>query len=322
LDFKTKAPDRQVLRFFLICSTWRDCSAKKLDVMERQKRRLGVLHRFPSSFVNQIMAIIIGCVIEFVLGKVIDLRAAQQNVDASISMSTIHRGRIAAMPSSDHTFPLDLNAIDGTVGAEQSQALSQQDLSPQVRTTLAQMQAQINSLRAERARLSQRLREAEDLADTDTLVPVFNRRAFVRELTRVMSFAQRYDVQASLVYFDLDGFKQVNDRFGHPAGDAVLKAIGQVLLTHIRESDLAGRVGGDEFAVILAKSSLHDAQVKGAQLAKAIRNTTIPYLGHSLNVGAAFGAYCFGPGDTAERALSRADEAMYANKVGRKVQSL
>lgn len=215
-------------------------------------------------------------------------------------------------------------ALETTAQSNETQLLNVPDheLTPSVRAMLAAMQTQINSLRADRARLSHKLREAEDLADTDTLVPVFNRRAFMRELTRVMSFAERYDVQASLVYFDLDGFKQVNDRFGHSAGDAVLKAIGQVLLAQIRESDLVGRVGGDEFAVILAKAGPADAQSKGTQLAQAIRNMSIPYLGHSLSVGAAFGAYTFEPGDSAERALSRADEAMYAHKVGRKVQSL
>jgi diguanylate cyclase (GGDEF)-like protein len=195
-------------------------------------------------------------------------------------------------------------------------------LHPNVRAVIARLTSQVQSLQIDRARLNQKLKEAEDLADTDTLVPVFNRRAFVRELTRVISFAQRYGVQASVVYFDLDGFKQINDRFGHSAGDAILKAIGQTLLANIRESDLAGRVGGDEFAVILAKANSDDARTKGAQLAQAIRQTHVRYMGHTLSVGAAFGAYCFEAGDTAERALSRADEAMYAHKVGRKVQSL
>ncbi len=197
-----------------------------------------------------------------------------------------------------------------------------EQLTPQVRAALARLQAQIDALRSDRAQLNQRLRQAEDLADTDTLVPVFNRRAFVRELTRVMSFAQRYDVQASVVYFDLDGFKQINDRYGHPAGDAILKAVAQVLLTHIRESDLAGRVGGDEFAVILAKAGPTDARLKGQQLADAIREMKVPYQGQMLSVGAAFGAYTFAPNDTPELALSRADEAMYALKTSRKVQSL
>lgn len=243
------------------------------------------------------------------------MSAAQHNVDAPNFTTRVRQLRTAQ--TLEIAFSKGQNSeLNSTLDAPL------QNLTPEIRSAFAHLQAQIDSLRADRVRILQKLQEAENLADTDTLVPVFNRRAFVRELTRVMSFAQRYDVQASLVYFDLDGFKQVNDRFGHAAGDAILKAIGGVLLAQIRESDLAGRVGGDEFAVILAKAGTADAQLKGAQLAQAIRDTRVPYLGHILSVGAAFGAYTFEPGDTAERALSRADEAMYAHKVGRKVQSL
>lgn len=213
-------------------------------------------------------------------------------------------------------------AADLSGPATHAFGLQQSELTPNVRAVLARLTDQVKALQADRVRLNQKLREAEDLADADTLVPVFNRRAFVRELTRVISFAGRYGVQASLVYFDLDGFKQINDRFGHAAGDAILKAVGQTLLTNIRESDLAGRVGGDEFAVILAKAGPEDAHAKGSQLASAIAQTKVTYLGQTLSVGAAFGAYCFEDGDTAERAISRADEAMYAHKIGRKVQSL
>jgi len=197
-----------------------------------------------------------------------------------------------------------------------------QELTPHVRRALKHLADQVSSLKSDRARLVDRLRRAEELADRDTLVPVFNRRAFERELNRVISFAQRYEVQASLVYFDLDGFKQINDRFGHPAGDAILLAVGETLAANIRESDLVGRVGGDEFAVILAKAGPEDARRKGIQLAEAISRTEITYQGHRLQVGAAYGSYTFESDDTGERALSRADEAMYANKVGRKIQSL
>jgi diguanylate cyclase (GGDEF)-like protein len=220
----------------------------------------------------------------------------------------------ATQANSNNDYP----ALPASVGL----GLTPNELTPNVRAVLARLTNQVQALQADRVRLNQKLREAENLADSDTLVPVFNRRAFMRELTRVISFAQRYGVQASVVYFDLDGFKQINDRFGHSAGDAILKAIGQTLLTNIRESDLAGRVGGDEFAVILAKAGAADARAKGAQLAEAITQTKVSYMGQTLSVGAAFGAYCFEDGDTAERALSRADEAMYAHKVGRKVQSL
>lgn len=196
------------------------------------------------------------------------------------------------------------------------------ELTPHVRRALKHLSDQVASLQADRARLMDRLRQAEELADRDTLVPVFNRRAFERELNRIISFANRYEVQASLVYFDLDGFKQINDRFGHPAGDAVLLAVGETLTANIRESDLVGRVGGDEFAVILAKAGPEDARRKAAQLADAISRCEISYLGHRLKIAAAYGSYCFERDDTGERALSRADEAMYANKVGRKIQSL
>jgi diguanylate cyclase (GGDEF)-like protein len=197
-----------------------------------------------------------------------------------------------------------------------------QDLTPHVRRALKHLTEQVASLKSDRERLVDQLRCVEELADRDTLVPVFNRRAFERELNRVISFANRYEVQASLVYFDLDGFKQINDRFGHPAGDAVLLAVGETLTANIRESDMVGRVGGDEFAVILAKAGPEDARRKGAQLAQAISRTEIIFQGRRLQVGAAYGAYSFEPDDTGERALSRADEAMYANKVGRKIQSL
>ena len=245
------------------------------------------------------------------------MRVAKKDVEASASDLVTSVRSVSVMPALTALNDQQTNVEDGSI-----LGISRQELTPNVRMALSKMKAQIDALRAERVRLSHKLREAEDLADTDTLVPVFNRRAFVRELTRVMSFAQRYEVEASLIYFDLDGFKQINDRFGHSAGDAVLKAVGKTLLANIRESDLAGRVGGDEFAVILAKSGPRDTQVKGQQLADAIRTTSVPYLGHMLSVGAAFGGYCFAPDDTAERALSRADEAMYANKIGRKVQSL
>ena len=82
------------------------------------------------------------------------------------------------------------------------------------------LEREIAELRAEVALLSARLAEAEGLADRDALTPLLNRRAFMRELSRAQAFAERYDAPASLVYFDIDGLKAVNDRLGHAAGDA------------------------------------------------------------------------------------------------------
>ena len=109
-------------------------------------------------------------------------------------------------------------------------------------------------------------------ADQDMLLPILNRRAFVREITRFTSFADRYGTPSSLIYFDLDNFKTVNDAHGHAAGDAVLRHIADLIIGQIRETDVFARIGGDEFGVILAHVTADQATKKGASLAKALRD--------------------------------------------------
>ena len=144
--------------------------------------------------------------------------------------------------------PLSRTAVDfGPDPAED-------EISPAARAALAAAQAEIDGLRDEVARLQRRLDEVELLADRDPLTPVLNRRAFQRELQRTLAFCQRYGASASLVFFDLDAFKSVNDTYGHAAGDAVLQVVAKMLVEHVRESDVVGRLGGDEFAVVLAQA--------------------------------------------------------------------
>ena len=103
------------------------------------------------------------------------------------------------------------------------------DLTPAVQSAVQTLLTEIDDLRGEVGRLKARLAETEGLADRDALTPLLNRRALIRELSRTRTFAQRYGSPASLVYFDLDGFKAVNDRFGHAAGDAALREIARRL---------------------------------------------------------------------------------------------
>ena len=97
-----------------------------------------------------------------------------------------------------------------------------------------------------------------------------DRRAFVRELSRIMAFAERYDTESSLIYFDANGLKPINDTYGHPAGDATLMRIADVLVENVRESDVVGRLGGDEFAVILSQADALTASEKAASLVATI----------------------------------------------------
>ena len=115
------------------------------------------------------------------------------------------------------------------------------ELTPRVREALMQLMGEVDQLRREMSALRERLRESDELADRDPLIPVLNRRAFVRELSRVIAFGRRYGDPAGLVYFDIDDFKQVNDRHGHAAGDVALHHLAKLILDNVRETDIVGR---------------------------------------------------------------------------------
>ena len=107
---------------------------------------------------------------------------------------------------------------------------------------------------------ARRFREARQLADLDALTTLHNRRYFHETLVRECARAHRYDRQLALVVFDIDDFKAINDRIGHLAGDSVLAGVAERLQSVVRSADIACRVGGDEFAVILPESALPDAE--------------------------------------------------------------
>jgi diguanylate cyclase (GGDEF)-like protein len=123
-----------------------------------------------------------------------------------------------------------------------------------------------------------------------------------------------------LVYLDLDGFKPVNDRFGHAAGDAVLVAVAATLVAAVRASDIVARIGGDEFAVLLWNLSPADARNKSLALERAVADMSVPWEGRRLAVGATAGVAEFLDRDIAGL-LARADAAMYARKRTRKAKS-
>jgi diguanylate cyclase (GGDEF)-like protein len=195
--------------------------------------------------------------------------------------------------------------------------LGEADLTPAVQAALTGLLAEVDELRKEVGRLKARLTEAEGLADQDGLTPLLNRRAFMRELRRVLTFAQRYGGPASLVYFDLDGFKAVNDRFGHAAGDLALKAVAERLSANVRESDIVGRLGGDEFGVILVQADVSAALAKAAALAAVIENEPVQCGEWLAPLKVSYGLRQIEPNVTAEQALADADAQMFARKRGR-----
>lgn len=178
----------------------------------------------------------------------------------------------------------------------------------------ARLRSENERLSMELSRLRLRLLELERDADTDPLVSVFNRRAFMREIDRAKTMMTRYDIPSSVIFFDLNGFKRINDRFGHGIGDDLLRMVGQVLVDGVRSCDLVARLGGDEFGVILFKSDMNVTQSKAAALACRISEQSIDMPTGQVSISAAYGIAPCEPGDSAEEILARADRAMYSAK--------
>lgn len=192
--------------------------------------------------------------------------------------------------------------------------IPEHELTPRVRDAIMKLMAEVETLRQSLHQTRSRLVDKEQEADQDPLLPVLNRRAFVRELTRQIGYSARYKVPSSLIYFDLDGFKHVNDAHGHAAGDTVLAHFGEVLLRHVRDSDIVGRLGGDEFGVILMHAGQDLAHTKARALADELAKKPPRWKGKALEVSFSYGAFELMSGEDAEGAMARADEAMYRNK--------
>ena len=191
-------------------------------------------------------------------------------------------------------------------------------LDPHQRATIEALSEEILSLRMERDDMATALAAAEQLADHDTLVPVFNRRAFMRELKREIALAERFATPLTLIYLDLDGFKAVNDTFGHATGDDVLRRVAALLRANIRDTDILARLGGDEFGILLAQAEAAAARTKATELSRLVgrlrvrgganRSETI------LAIGASYGVCQWRSGLSPDLLVSQADAAMYAEK--------
>jgi diguanylate cyclase (GGDEF)-like protein len=164
---------------------------------------------------------------------------------------------------------------------------------------------------------ARRFREARQLADLDALTGLHNRRYFHETLAREVARAHRYQRHLALVIFDLDDFKAINDRIGHLAGDGVLAEAAERIRDVVRSADIACRVGGDEFAVILPESQLRDADQLYRRLQNAIVSRPLGEAG-ALNISA--GVAELRPDDDSISFFQRADNALYGAKEAGKGQ--
>lgn len=160
----------------------------------------------------------------------------------------------------------------------------------------------------------ERIRYLEGLSQSDELTGLANRRGFERALGQMLALARRHREAGVLCYFDLDEFKQINDKLGHSAGDAVLRRIGELLRGNVRSTDVVGRLGGDEFAALLVRADPNEGRARALRLQRILNASTANWGGKTLQLSVSMGAETYGPEDDPAELLRRADVQMYANK--------
>ena len=189
-----------------------------------------------------------------------------------------------------------------------------QERLPEEFPPLASLLAENERLKRELAVARARVSDLEARADVDPLLDILNRRGFERELKRALAHIKRYGTEAALMFVDLDGFKGVNDRYGHGAGDALLKAVARELVGHVRASDVVGRLGGDEFGVLIWHAGEEQALAKARELESLIARVVIIHGKARIEAAASVGMALLVVDTTAGDMIGAADQAMYARK--------
>lgn len=159
--------------------------------------------------------------------------------------------------------------------------------------------------------------ELRRIADADTMTGVMNRRSFLERCDKSASITRTRQQPMSVIVLDIDHFKTVNDTYGHAAGDAVIVAVVERLSSNIRQTDLLGRIGGEEFGICLPKATVEIAARVADDLRRRLcaEPVTLPE-GMALTVTASFGVAELQPGETIHDMINRADRALYAAKQG------
>lgn len=176
------------------------------------------------------------------------------------------------------------------------------------------LEKEVVALRKELRLLRLANEELERLVVRDTLTPLYNRRHFITCLIERLKRLERYGTASALVFIDVNGMKSINDTFGHSAGDYALNHVAQILTGAIRSTDIAARVGGDEFALLLDGLDEAGAIAKAETLSALISLSECNFGDYQLPLSASFGCTALRDGDSDFAAIARADMAMYSAK--------
>ncbi len=192
--------------------------------------------------------------------------------------------------------------------------IPEKEMTDAVRLAVSALLEKLEDTSRDLSRTKEALTEMEQLVDVDCVAPVPNRRAFMRRLTWAITMHERYGHPSTILYFDINDFKSINDTHGHAAGDLAIRHISQLLSNAMRESDFLARIGGDEFAIIMYYAGEEAARKRGQLIAEKLQNTPFIFAGKQIHLSTAFGVYAVRSGDDAESCLASADMSMYVDK--------
>ncbi len=206
-----------------------------------------------------------------------------------------------------------MDSVGGArIAVDQFTALSVDSIEDQLRD----IRRERDALRRENRVLKIAVAELERVSERDTLTPLFNRRYFLTAIHHRMARFERHAERAAVVFVDVNQLKYINDSFGHAAGDFALMEIAKRLAESIRATDVAARIGGDEFGLILDQSSEDGARAQIARLGDVLTAAPAEYDGHQIALSACFGIAMLQSGMTESDILAAADRDMYRNKQG------
>ena len=264
-----------------------------LDTLERQTREIVAIFAALMLSLSILIGLLLNTIlVRFVLNPVYLLKNAMQHIEGPDSEADLDAGQPVA-PQSLGRMVQALDALSG-----------EPDLSPATKD-------EIGSLALAFRRMLLALKKAYIGIRTDALTGLSNRVRLDEALQNEMHRTQRYGNTFSIIILDIDHFKRVNDTHGHLAGDAVLKKIAGVLAANLRQTDTAGRWGGEEFLILLPHQGRPTARALAEKLRTAIESTAFPGIGR---ITSSFGVAAYAAQDSVESLVKRADAALYAAK--------
>lgn len=161
----------------------------------------------------------------------------------------------------------------------------------------------------------ERERNLRQLASTDSLTGIYNRRAFLEQANKSLSLAARQRWQVVILMLDIDHFKQINDQFGHAKGDFVIRSVAQACTKILREHDVVGRFGGEEFVILLSNMSMHKAQTVAERLRQQVEELWIVNEPNQMQVTVSIGIAAMQSDNSLETTIKHADKALYQSKI-------